>query len=123
MARLADTGEAHRDETGQRRRFEESAAGGLNGFQNTQALVDRQTPDDSCDWIPRAAVVVDGLADGNESGQCVADDRQTEEAEAGLGEAGQFEGERGNLAPVDEAGEGAGHEDGAGESAIFAVAG
>src|ERR1700737_1715853 len=68
-------------------------------------------------------MVVDGLPDSNESGQGITDDRQPKEAKPGLRKARKLKRKRRHLIPIHEPGQGARHQKGNGERAVFAVAG
>ena len=67
-------------------------------------------------------MVVAGLADGDEGGNGVADDGHADEAIPGLGDAGQFEGERIDFTPFDQTRERQVGHDGDDECFVDAVA-
>lgn len=66
---------------------------------------------------------MDGLADGDERGQGVADHRELKSAEPALRESGEFEGKRKDWVPIDATGDGERHQNWDRERAVFAVAG
>ena len=97
--------QAHHDKARQRRRFEIAAAVGLHPAEDTQAAGDGKPANKPSNRVPRRGVEVAGLADGDEGGNRVADDRHPDEAIPGLRHAGQFKRQRVDLAPVDQAGD------------------
>ena len=72
--------------------------------------------------VPRRAVVVDALADGDQRRQGVADDRQPGEAVPRLRQARQLERQPRHLLPRHQPGQGARHQDRHREGAVLAVA-
>ena len=91
----------HHDEAGQRRRFEIAAARGLNSPQHLQthaASASRRTT--FAQRIPRPAMLMHALADGDQRRQRITDDRQPHEAKPRLRQARQLERQRAALRPT-----------------------
>ena len=128
MVSIAAAREAHGDETGQRRGFEEPAIRRLDALQHAQGLGPRAVSQQSRDWVARGQVMVPHLSDGNERGQRVTHNRQAQRGEELVRQRGQLEGKLNDALPsrltlAESPGQRAHREDGDGERAVIAIAG
>ena len=120
-------GQAHGDEAGQRRGFEEAAIDRLNAREDFEGVPARAGADRTDDGVPRRPVIMPGLANGDERGQSIADHGQTQGGKPSMREGGQFEGERNDMAPglgacAEFPGQGAHRQDGDGKCPVLSVA-
>ena len=74
MFRQPAAGQAHGDEAGQRGGFEETAVGRLELVKAREGFIFDGVAEEAGDWIFCGRVVMDGLADGDERRQGVAND-------------------------------------------------
>jgi hypothetical protein len=116
----------HDDETRQRRRLQKAAARRLDAPQNFERPGNQGAADKPCDGARGRQKVMPRLADGDQGGQCVTDDRQSQPLQPRVRAGRKFKRQGRNVLPgvgrwAEAPGQRGRRQDGRRERAVFAV--
>ena len=99
MMHLPAACQTHRNKTGQRGGFEETAAGRLDSCQNLQRSFAGPVPRETSQRIARWKMMMAGLANSDERGERVTDHGQSQRGKELMRQRGQLERQRQHPSP------------------------